>query len=64
MVLAAIAGGATTAEIASALWITPVAARTLVYSARQRLGARTRTHAVVIALTNGWLEGAAAAPAP
>lgn len=55
-ILAAVANGSTTAEIAASLWITPVAARTLVYNARLRLGARTRTHAVVLALAHGWLE--------
>jgi DNA-binding CsgD family transcriptional regulator len=54
-VLAAVANGATTVEIAAALWITPEAARTLVYSARIRLGARTRAHAVTLALAHGWL---------
>lgn len=57
-VLAAIANGATTAQIAAALWISPVSVRTRLHNARLRLGTQTQTHAVALALAlaNGWLE--------
>jgi DNA-binding CsgD family transcriptional regulator len=48
-VLALIAHGYSTAEIAQALWITEDTVKTHVRRLLKRLGARTRAHAVAIA---------------
>jgi DNA-binding CsgD family transcriptional regulator len=64
-VLALIAHGHSTAEIAQALWITEDTVKTHVRRLLKRLGARTRAHAVAIAFrenlwrrygANGWKE--------
>jgi DNA-binding CsgD family transcriptional regulator len=52
-VLALIAHGYSTAEIARALWITEDTVKTHVRRLMSRLGARTRAHAVAIAFRNG-----------
>jgi PAS domain S-box-containing protein len=56
-VLAHLAQGATTAETAAALSIGPETVHTYARRATSKLGARTRTHAVVKAATAGWLGG-------
>ena len=52
-VLALIAHGYSTKEIATALWITEETVRTHVRRLLARLGARTRAHAVAIAFREG-----------
>ena len=52
-VLALIAHGYSTAEIARALWITEDTVKTHVRRVLRRLGARTRAHAVAIAFREG-----------
>ena len=52
-VLALIANGCSTREIAQALWITEETVRTHVRRLLGRLGARTRAHAVAIAFHEG-----------
>ena len=57
-ILAFVAGGYTTDEIAGELFISPDTAATHVRNAMQRLGARTRAHAVAVAMRAGeLLEG-------
>jgi DNA-binding CsgD family transcriptional regulator len=52
-VLALVAEGYSTSEIARALWITDETVRTHVRRLLARLGARTRAHAVAIAYRDG-----------
>jgi DNA-binding CsgD family transcriptional regulator len=52
-VLALIADGHSTKEIAQTLWITDETVRTHVRRLLSRLGARTRAHAVAIAYRDG-----------
>ena len=52
-VLALIAEGYSTREVARALWITEETVRTHVRRLLDRLGARTRAHAVSIAYRDG-----------
>ena len=52
-VLALIAHGSSTAEIARALWITEDTVKTHVRRVLRRLGARTRAHAVAIVFREG-----------
>jgi DNA-binding CsgD family transcriptional regulator len=52
-VLALIADGYSTREIAQMLWITDETVRTHVRRLLSRLGARTRAHAVAIAYRDG-----------
>jgi DNA-binding CsgD family transcriptional regulator len=52
-VLALIAHGYSTSEIARALWITDDTVKTHVRRLMRRLGARTRAHAVAIAFREG-----------
>ena len=52
-VLALIADGYSTKQIAQALWITDETVRTHVRRLLSRLGARTRAHAVAIAYRDG-----------
>jgi DNA-binding CsgD family transcriptional regulator len=52
-VLALIAHGYSTGEIARALWITDDTVKTHVRRLMRRLGARTRAHAVAIAFREG-----------
>ena len=54
-VLALIADGDSTNEIAKKLWITPETVRTHVRRLLDRLDARTRAHAVSIAYREGFL---------
>ncbi|MBE3590804.1 MAG: response regulator transcription factor [Firmicutes bacterium] len=54
-VLAAAAGGATTADISASLHLSEGTVRNHLSSAIQKLGARTRTEAVRIAKERGWL---------
>jgi DNA-binding CsgD family transcriptional regulator len=54
-VLALIADGHSTGEIARTLWITPETVRTHVRRLLDRLDARTRAHAVSIAYREGLL---------
>ena len=57
-VLALIAEGYSTREVARALWITEETVRTHVRRLLDRLGARTRAHAVSIAYCEGlWPAG-------
>jgi DNA-binding CsgD family transcriptional regulator len=57
-VLALIADGYSTREIARALWITEETVRTHVRRLLERLGAHTRAHAVSIAYREGlWADG-------
>jgi DNA-binding CsgD family transcriptional regulator len=56
-VLALVADGYSTKEIARELWITEETVRTHVRRVLERLGARTRAHAVAIAYRDGlWLD--------
>lgn len=56
-VLALVADGYSTKEIARALWITDETVRTHVRRLLERLGARTRAQAVAIAYRDGlWAE--------
>ena len=55
-VLTLIAEGCSTGEIAERLWITEETVRTHVRRTLERLGARTRAHAVSIAYREGFLE--------
>jgi DNA-binding CsgD family transcriptional regulator len=56
-VLALVAEGYSTSEIARALWITEETVRTHVRRLLDRVGARTRAHAVAIAYREGlWVE--------
>jgi DNA-binding CsgD family transcriptional regulator len=55
-VLALIADGNSTSEIAERLWITEETVRTHVRRLFERLEARTRAHAVSIAYREGFLE--------
>jgi DNA-binding CsgD family transcriptional regulator len=52
-VLALVADGYSTREIATKLWITDETVRTHVRRLLDRLGARTRAHAVAIAYRDG-----------
>jgi DNA-binding CsgD family transcriptional regulator len=52
-VLALVADGYSTSEIAQKLWITDETVRTHVRRLLNRLGARTRAHAVAIAYRDG-----------
>lgn len=65
-VLSYIAGGFSTAQAAAALYISPETAATHVRDAIERLGARTRSHAVAIAIRSGELiePGPDAGPRP
>ena len=56
VVLTAIARGDSTDEVAGALGISPHTVRTYVKSSRRKLGARTRAHAVAIALAAGLID--------
>jgi DNA-binding CsgD family transcriptional regulator len=56
-VLALIAAGYSTREIAQILWITDETVRTHVRRLLSRLGARTRAHAVAIAYRDGLWPG-------
>ena len=55
-VLAAVARGLETPEIATSLGIGPGTVRTHVENARRKLGARTRAQAIAIAMAGGELE--------
>jgi PAS domain S-box-containing protein len=52
-IISLIAMGATGAEVASQLYISPDTVRNHVRSAREKLGAKTRAQAIAIALLNG-----------
>jgi DNA-binding CsgD family transcriptional regulator len=52
-VLALLADGRTTAEVAVALSVSPHTVRSRVKSSLQKLGARTREHAVAIVIRDG-----------
>ena len=56
-VLDALAHGRATEEIASSLVLSPHTVRSHVKTAMNKLGARTRAHAVAIALSAGVIEG-------
>ena len=56
-VLALVAKGCSTPEIARLLWITEDTVQTHVKRTFRRLGARTRAHAVAIAYTEGLWRG-------
>jgi DNA-binding CsgD family transcriptional regulator len=56
-VLALVAKGCSTPEIARLLWITEDTVQTHVKRTLRRLGARTRAHAVAIAYTEGLWPG-------
>lgn len=52
-IMALLAGGLTGEQIAQRLFISPETVRTHVRNAMEKLGAHTRTHAIVLALTSG-----------
>jgi DNA-binding CsgD family transcriptional regulator len=56
-VLGELAQGRATEEIASSLVLSPHTVRSHVKAAMHKLGARTRAHAVAIALSAGVIEG-------
>lgn len=56
LVLAALASGQTTEEVARSNYLSPHTIRSHVKSATRKVGARTRTHAVAIALSEGAIE--------
>jgi DNA-binding CsgD family transcriptional regulator len=55
-ILALLAGGATDVQIASRLELSPATVQTHVRNAKAKLGARTRTQAVALALRRGLIE--------
>lgn len=55
-VLSLTAGGMTRNEIAEQLGLSPETVRTHLGNAVSRLGARSRTHAVALAIASGWLN--------
>ena len=55
-VLRALAQGSSTEEIAERLVVSPHTVRTHVKNGMRKLGARTRAHAVAIALSDGAIE--------
>ena len=55
-VLTMLAHGATGTEVAAALVISPETVRSRTRSARKRLGARTRTQAIALAVHRGEIE--------
>ncbi|GAC1322459.1 MAG: hypothetical protein NVSMB25_17660 [Thermoleophilaceae bacterium] len=56
LVLAELARGLSTEEIAVELFLSPHTVRTHIKNALRRLGARTRAHGVAIALSEGAIE--------
>ena len=58
MILSGLAQGQATEEIAGELILSPHTVRSHVKAAMRKLDARTRAHAVAIALTTGVIEAA------
>jgi DNA-binding NarL/FixJ family response regulator len=64
-VLALLASGLTGREVAASLWLADATVRSHVQNALTALEARSRAHAVAVALQSGWIElvdGTDAAP--
>lgn len=56
LVLAELARGGSTEEIAETLFVSPHTVRTHIKNAMRKLGARTRAHAVAIGMSDGLIE--------
>ena len=56
LVLAELARGGSTDEIAEALYVSPHTVRTHIKNVMRKLGARTRAHAVAIGMSDGVIE--------